>query len=139
MFSGEVPQGAHQGCRQGRKLGGNSQGVDREVKDYRAGGGCVLQEVPEVPGEEVSQEEPHQGLPSSGVYEQEHLRAQVLQHPGQRQRGERRLGGAFSIKITKHQRHNMIVENMIIDDTMTLYTAPKFPLRLASDVLRFLR
>merc|ERR1712216_770212 len=50
----------------------------------RAVGGVILEAVLEVPCQEVLEEDANARLPACRGHEQEHLRAQVLQHPGER-------------------------------------------------------
>jgi hypothetical protein len=65
------------------------------------GRGIILEEVSQVPCQEVLEEDADEGFLARGVDQQGHLRAQVFQHPGERGRRGRRVGGAFSIKRHK--------------------------------------
>ena len=60
----------------------------------RAVGGVILEAVLEVPCQEVLEEDANARLPACRGHEQEHLRAQVLQHPGERRGRGRRVSVA---------------------------------------------
>ncbi|KAK2526901.1 hypothetical protein Q9966_010727 [Columba livia] len=87
-----VPAGTDQGERQSGKPGrGRGDHREEQEQDHRHVGGPILKEVPEVPDQEVPEEEQPAGLAARGGQQQGELRAALL--PDQPGRGGGGGGG----------------------------------------------